>query len=165
MRNFLFAWMATAMAALLAGCAAYGPGDIRTGDDEAAVVKSMGEPAARYPMPGGVVRMAYARGPAGQHTFMLDLGPDGRVISVRQVLGERQFAALTPGITEEELLREIGPPAERRPVGIKPGTIWSYRYPTNECLWYQITIGPDHRLQDGSYGADPRCGERRHPDR
>jgi hypothetical protein len=105
-------------AALLVGCAAYEPGEIR-------------------------------------------VGVDARVASVGQGLGGKQFADLTPGNTEEELLPEIGPPAQRRPVGIGPGLGWNYHYPTNDCLWCAVTVGPDHRYQDGNYDVDPICDERR----
>ena len=68
----------------------------------------------------------------------------------------KQFAALPPGMTEEELLREIGPPSERQ-TARNATTILSYRYPTSLCQWYQITIGPDHRMQGGTIANDPRC--------
>ena len=129
---------------------------VAVGADEPAVVKAMGKPKARHALPGGASRLVYPRGPAGQGTTMVDLGPDGRVTSVREVLGEKQFAALPAGMTEEELLREIGPPSERQK-SRSPTTTWSYRYPTSLCLWYQITIGADHRMQGGTYVADPRC--------
>ena len=128
---------------------------VAVGADEAAVVKAMGKAKARHSLPGGASRLVYPRGPAGQGTTMVDLGPDGRVTSVREVLGEKQFAALPAGMTEEELLREIGPPSEsRRP---RNGMTWGYRYPTSLCQWYQITIGADQRMQGGTYTDDPRC--------
>jgi hypothetical protein len=141
----LSAWLLSAQAATVA-----------VGADEAAVVKSMGKPKARHALPGGATRLVYPRGPAGQGTTMVDLGPDGRVTSVREVLGEKQFAALPPAMTEEELLREIGPPSERQKAR-NGTTTWSYRYPTSLCLWYQITIGADHKMQGGTIAADPRC--------
>jgi hypothetical protein len=87
---------------------------------------------------------------------MVDLGADGRVTSVREVLGEKQFAALPPsGVTEEELLRELGPPSDRRKS--RNTTTWGYRYPTSLCLWNEITFGPDHKAVGGTYAPDPRC--------
>ncbi len=146
---------AVCAAALLTGFTAVSAATVAVGADEPAVVKAMGQPKARHSLPGGVTRLVYPRGPAGQGTTMVDLGADGRVTSVRQVLGEKQFAALPIGMTEEELLREIGPPSERQQS--RGTTTWSYRYPTSLCLWYQITIGADHRMQGGSYGVDPVC--------
>jgi hypothetical protein len=143
---------ATALACLITAQAA----TVAVGADEAAVVKAMGQPKARHGLPGGASRLVYPRGPAGQGTTMVDLGPDGRVTSVREVLGEKQFAALPPsGMTEEELLRELGPPSDRRKS--RNTTTWGYRYPTSLCLWYEITVGLDHRMMGGNYAPDPRC--------
>ncbi len=140
---------------LLAGFTAVDAATVAVGADEPAVVKAMGQPKARHSLPAGATRLVYPRGPAGQGTTMVDLGADGRVTSVRQVLGEKQFAALPIGMAEEELLREIGPPSERQQA--RGTTTWSYRYPTSLCRWYQITIGADHRMQGGSYAVDPVC--------
>ena len=140
---------------ILAGVASVNAATVAVGADEPAVVKAMGKPKARHTLPGGATRLVYPRGPAGQGTTMVDLGADGRVISVREVLGEKQLAALPIGMTEDELLREIGPPSERQKNA--KTTTWSYRYPTSLCLWYQITIGADHRMQGGGIGVDPRC--------
>jgi hypothetical protein len=143
-------------AIILAGCASFNPASVQVGADESAVVKAMGQPVARFSLPGGATRLAYTRGPAGQGNYMVDLGADGRVTSVRQVLSENALAALPVGMTEEELLREIGPPAVRQQLG-NNRTVWSYRFPTSLCLWFQLTIGPDGRLEGGSTGMDPAC--------
>lgn len=144
-------------ALLLAGCASFNPSSVQVGAEEPAVVKAMGEPVARFSLPGGATRLVYTRGPAGQGNYMVDLGADGRVTSVRQVLSENALAALPAGMTEDELLREIGPPAERQQLGNNRAA-WSYRFPTTQCIWHVLTIGPDGRLQGGSTEPDPRCG-------
>lgn len=144
-------------ATVLTGCSAYGPGDLRPGDAQTRVLASMGEPTARYALNGGAARLVYARGPMGQHTWMVDVGADGRVAGVKQVLGEAQFSLLPVGITSDELLREFGPPAHRRGGGRAGGEVWSYRYPTFECRWFQVSLGDDRRVQGGSYGTDPMC--------
>lgn len=157
------------MLATLVSCASYGPDSIGPGDAEAKVLATMGPPAERYALAGGGTRLAYPRGPFGRHTWMVDLGADGRVSAWRQALGEAQFAALQPGTPAEAVLREIGPPAERKPErafnGLMGGERWSYRYPTNDCLWFSVHFGPDGLLRAGTYGVDPMCdpGERASP--
>jgi hypothetical protein len=141
----------------LAACAAYGTGGLQAGMDEAAVVSSMGMPPARYTLPDGGTRLAYARGPYGKHTWMVDLGADGKVREWHQALSEAQFALLKMGIGEEELLRTIGPPSHVSGRGIRPGVVWSYRYPTYECRWFQATLDENRRLVEAGYGVDPAC--------
>ena len=35
--------------------------------------------------------------------------------------------------------------------------VWSWRYPTFDCLWVQVTFNDDGSLRDcGGYGIDPR---------
>ncbi len=144
-------------ALLLGACAAYGPSAIQRGDSEAAVRASMGSPSARYALPDGGTRLAYARGPLGRHTWMIDLDAQQRVVAISQALGSAQFAQLPTGIDRDELLRRLGPPAERRLRGLKPGELWSWRYPTNDCLWFQAELDGDGIFLGGSYGIDPRC--------
>ncbi len=157
LRSLIAGLVAGCGLALLAACASYGPGDLRVGDAEAAVVQSMGPPAARYPLPGGALRLAYARGPFGKHTWMVDLGPDGRVTRWRQVLTEAQFAELQLGTPADEVLLTLGPPARVRPRGLRPGELWSYRYETYECRWFQVVLDEEHKVAEAGYGVDPMC--------
>jgi hypothetical protein len=147
------------VALVLAACAGirYGPNDLNVGDPEAAVVGSMGQPTDRYEMADGVTRLVYARGPAGQHTYMVDVGPDGRVKGWRQALGELEFSRITTGMTAQQVLLEFGPPAQDRPNGPTAGRIWSYRYPTPLCQWFQIEFNRIGRVVASSFEPDPKC--------
>lgn len=155
-------WLALLAAGLLSACVSYGPGALRTGADEYQVAAVMGAPTERYALPDGGTRLAFARGPFGRHTWMVDLDRSRRVVRYEQVLGETSFARLQTGMAEQDVLLAIGPPAERKPVGIKPGEVWSWRYPTNDCLWFQAEFDGARKLRGAGYGTDPRCdaGER-----
>jgi len=146
-------WMA------LAGCVTkdYGTRDLRAGMDEAAVLKEMGPPTDRYKLPDGVTRLVYARGPAGKETYMVDVGPDGRVTAWRQVLSEAAFERVRIGMTAQEMLLEFGPPSEKRPNRPTGGQIWSYRYPTYDCKWFQVEFNGIERVVVWSYQPDPKC--------
>lgn len=141
----------------LAGCAAYGPGELRVGLARTAVLASMGAPTLELPRPEGGTRLVYARGPMGRETYMVDLDTQARVQRWHQALGEAQFAQLPPGLSREELLYRLGPPAESRPAGRLPGEVWSWRYPNNDCLWFQAGLDEQGRYTEGGYGQDPRC--------
>ncbi|MFY9511829.1 MAG: hypothetical protein WAQ05_12750 [Rubrivivax sp.] len=148
-----------ALPALLTACAALAPMP-QPGQDEAAVLQRLGPPTARYPMPAGATRLEYATGPYGRQTWMVDVDAGRRVTAVRQVLNEASFADFqlrAPGMSRDELLRTLGRPGERRRVGWLGGELWSWRFPTNDCLWFQSTIGPDGLVRDGGYGIDPTC--------
>jgi hypothetical protein len=58
----------------------------------------------------------------------------------------------------DELRRTLGRPAYVRGGGWQGGWVWSWRYPTNECFWYQVSILDSGMLRDGgTYGIDPSC--------
>jgi len=69
----------------------------------------------------------------------------------------QQFQARAPGMSRDELLRTLGRPGEVKSGGRQGGEVWSWRYPTNDCLWFQSSIGPDGIVRDGVVGIDPMC--------
>lgn len=141
----------------VAGCAVQPPA---SGLGEAEVLARMGPPTARYVLPEGGQRLEYATGPMGRTTWMVDLGPDGRTRRAEQVLTRSflfAFAQRATGLSQDELLRTLGRPAERRAAGLAGGETWSWRYVTNECLWFQVSVGPDGRVIGGGEGIDPVC--------
>ena len=147
-------------ALLLAGCAGFGPATVRPGHTESAVLAVSGHPTARHAMPDGGTRLEYATGPYGRTTWMIDVDAAGRVSAARQVLQEGFLMGLQgrlPGMPRAELLRTIGSPGERRGGGRQRGEVWSWRYATNDCLWFQVSVGDDGLARDGTFGIDPRC--------
>lgn len=153
--------LALLLAAALAGCASYKPQDIRTGQTEAELQPSMGTPTDRYPLTGGGTRLEYATGPQGRLTWMIDLDSAGRVVQWQQVLNERSFAQVQAnydGMDAQQLRQTLGRPSYVRGGGWQGGQVWSWRYPTNECFWFQVSILDDGKLRDGgAYGIDPQC--------
>jgi hypothetical protein len=142
---------------LLAGCAGYGPSDVRNGQTAEEVARLMGPPTGRYPLAGGAQRLEYARGPMGRHTYMIDLDAAGRVTGWTQVLNETNFNALPTGITREELLLRLGRPSERFYIHWQKRDVWAYRYPINECQWFMVSLDRDQRVVDTGYGIDRSC--------
>jgi hypothetical protein len=143
-------------AALCAGCAAPPP---PAGTAQESVLRDWGRPTARYALGDGTSRLEYATGPYGRTTWMIDVDADGRVTRSRQVLHEAEFLAVqsAQGLTRDGLLRWLGTPGERRSGGRQGGEVWSWRYPTNDCLWFQSAVADDGRVTASSYATDPAC--------
>ena len=93
---------------ILAACASYGPGDLQPGTPIADVAARMGQPTGEYRGPDGTRRVEFARGPFGKHTYMMDVDPQGQVIRWEQVLTEQKFFNLAVGMSEAEVLYNIG---------------------------------------------------------
>lgn len=144
------------LAALCACTTPPSPGQARE-----AVLAAWGAPTGRYTMPAGAERLEYATGPYGRMTWMVDVDGAGRVAQVRQVLNEAHFAqfqARAPGMRRDELLRTLGRPGERHGAGLRGGELWSWRYPTNDCLWFQVTVDTaSDTVRDAGYGIDWTC--------
>jgi hypothetical protein len=116
---------------LLAACASYSGSGLKPGEARLADVQAvMGQPAMRWQEPDGSVRLAYPRGPAGFHTFMVALGPDGRLQSIANVLEENSFARIRAPMTKDEVLHVLGPPDYSRSVyfNARDELVWDWRF-------------------------------------
>jgi len=84
-------------------------GGLRPGIDDAQAVRfEMGNPALIVPLPSGGEAWFYPRGRVGRQTFRAEIGPDGKLNKVEQVLDERHFdQVIANKTTREELLRML----------------------------------------------------------
>ena len=142
----------------LLACATLEPArELRVGMAEAQVSQHMGLPNARHALPNGLTRLEFARGPAGRSTWMVDIDSAGRVLAFEQVLTEASLLRVVSGMSQAELLRMIGRPAHRQ--GEWQGRqTWSWRYPTNDCLWFRVTLSAEGQtLGGGGFMTDPTC--------
>jgi len=111
---------------LLGGCAT-GHSLVPGQSTEADVRAQMGAPTDTRAEADGDRVWEYARGREGFHTYMVRLGPDGRVKEVTQVLTEERLARIVPGkTTRSEVRRLLGPPSFEDAYGV--GQTWSWRY-------------------------------------
>jgi hypothetical protein len=123
-------WIALLTSVLLAACASYSgsglkPGEARLED----VQRLMGPPAMRWQEADGSVQLAYPRGPLGYQTFMVKLGPDGRLQSIAKVLDDAGFSQIHAGLTKEQVLHVLGPPDYGSTVYFKTRDelVWDWR--------------------------------------
>ena len=138
------------LATALAGCAAYtayGGAGLQPGSStEAQVRATMGSPALAFANPDGTRLLAYPRGPLGTQTFMVDIDADGRLRAIRQVLNDDTFYRIQPGLTEEDILRMIGPPGDRMAFSLSGNYAWDYRFVDTwgYTAIFSVTFNRDH---------------------
>ena len=135
------------LAATLAGCASYSGSGLQPGvATEAQVRETMGRPAMEFAEPGGGKRLVYPKGPLGTHTYMADVGGDGRMVAVRQVLDDGVFNDIQPGLTEQDVLRMIGPPGQTMGFPLSGNYAWDYRYTDTwgYLAIFSVTFSPQH---------------------
>jgi hypothetical protein len=129
--NHMRLWIALLSSMLLAACASYSGSSLKPGEARLEDVQAlMGAPALRWQDPDGSVQLAYPRGPIGYHTFMVTLGPDGRLQSITNVLEPAGFARIRPGMTKDQVLRVLGPPNYNLTVYFKARDelVWDWRF-------------------------------------
>jgi len=147
--------MAIAAAALLSACAWAPP---QPGSRVEALHAAWGSPTARYALPEGVQQLEYATGPYGRQTWMVQVDATGRVLQARQVLTEAELMATQAAapLPADALLRRLGTPGERR--GARGGgETWSWRYDTNDCLYFQFSVDAKGMARSGAFAIDPQC--------
>ena len=121
--------IAPSLAAIaLAGCAAITGPSLAPGTPEAQVRASMGAPAMEMRDPDGTRLLYYPRGPLGNHTYVAAIGPEGNLREIANVLNDGTFNAIRPGLTEEQVLRMIGPPREKAYFSNLEQTAWDYKF-------------------------------------
>lgn len=148
---------AAGAAVLAAGCAFMNPAAIPAGAGSAEVTAQLGPPTGEYMLPGGGKRLEYARGPYGKHTWMFDFDTAGRLAKTSQVLTEANFNAIRAGMSSADVLAAIGRPGETSRLAWQRQTVWSYRYETPFCQWFQLGIDASGKVADSGYYPDPRC--------
>ncbi|MCP5229374.1 hypothetical protein [Accumulibacter sp.] len=114
-------------ALLVSACAGYSGSNLTPGVSTLPeVVASMGHPAMAWTNPDGSEQLAYPRGPGGTQTFMAYIGADRRLQRIEQVLDTAHFARIQPGMSQDEVLRVLGP----------SGSIWTQFYSrSNQLAW------------------------------
>jgi len=146
----------TLSSAAIIGCSSYGPSQQLLGKSRAEVRVSMGEPTRQMGLKDGT-RLVYARGPYGLHTYMVDFDRFDIVTEWTQVLHEKNFEKIIPGMLASEVEAIIGPSLQRNVLGRKRGEFWSYRFENSLCVWFQVELDAQGVVRSAGYGIPPEC--------
>jgi len=108
---------------------------------------------ASLPVPGaasepGARTLEYNRQPAGQVNYMITIGPDGRMTSLRQVLTQQNFARVLPGMSMEQVRKMLGRPMKVTPYVLKRETHYDWRYmnPPSTPMIFTVVFDADFRV-------------------
>ena len=145
MRSRISQRLLMAACLLFSGCANL-PG-IAPGTSAAAVEAADGKPFRMWPEAGGGSSWEYPLGPEGRYTYMVRLGPDGRVSRVDQVLGWDTFTLITRGMPMAEVEHLLGRPYSTGTMPMTGQTVWAWRFV--EDVWRRCFYaygGPDGRV-------------------
>jgi hypothetical protein len=117
------------LAVLAAACASYSGSNLRPGTStENDVRATMGAPRLALDNPDGTHELIYPRGPMGNETYIARIGRDGVLQSIHQVLNDGNFDNLPLGISEQEVLRRLGPPRDTMAYSLSHTHSWDWKY-------------------------------------
>ena len=171
-RTHTITHLATALVLLgaalaLAACDPQRISELKEGvSTEADVRDRFGAPENVWDEPGGARTFEYNRQPAGQVNYMATIGPDGRLVALRQVLTPETFARVLPGMRMDAVRRLLGKPAKVTPYELSRETHadWRYLKPPNQAMVFTVVYGADQvvlRTQTGvDLGAPENVGGR-----
>ncbi len=148
-------WLTAAtMALTLLGCDQQRIDALEEGvSTEAEVRAQFGQPTTIWPEADGARTFEYNRQPQGNQNYMITIGPDGTMTALRQVLTPHVFEQVRPGMSQEQVRRLLGQPAQRTTYDLKQETDWDWRWmdPPTRQMVFTVTFGSDGRvLRSGS---------------
>lgn len=154
---FKRSWSVLLSVCVLAACSSYPPLTDLSSLTQDQLINRMGPPQTQRALADGHVRLEYPAGAYGKQTWFVDFDATGHAIRSEQVLTEKNFNQITPGMTQDEVRQRLGAPGEIRGLARSRGVIWSYRYENPFCQWFQVEIAIDNTVRSAGYGEPPEC--------
>lgn len=150
-------------AGLLAACDEQRSARLEEGlSTEADVRKQFGEPVVVVEHADGSKLLDYPRQPEGTTNYQIEIGADGKLSSLRQLLSPANFAKVQPGMSQDAVRRLLGRPAKQWQFPTKPGeSVWDWRFEEAQTRKvFSVTFGPDLAVlstatADDTRGSDP----------
>jgi hypothetical protein len=121
-----------------------------------ALVARMGQPDLERRMDTGS-RLEFPRGPFGTQTWFVYFDAAGQATRAEQVLTEKNFSRIGPGMAQDEVRQLLGRPSEVQGLGRARGVVWSYRYDNYFCNWFQVELTLQQQVRSTGYGQTPEC--------
>jgi outer membrane protein assembly factor BamE (lipoprotein component of BamABCDE complex) len=161
-RRLCAAWAAVFSAAALCGCVSYSGSSLKPGQSTLQDVRAtMGEPAMQWAGADHSLQLSYPRGPAGFHSYMVYLDPAGRLQRIQNVMDPASFYRISPGMTEEQVLRILGPsvPSWTSYFAARRELVWEWRYcdEFSKRARFDVLFDGDSHTVRTSYGAAELC--------
>jgi outer membrane protein assembly factor BamE (lipoprotein component of BamABCDE complex) len=119
-----------------------------------------GQPEAVWDGAGGEQILEYNRQPAGRRNWQVVLDADGKLLRTEQVLSERNFAQVQPGMPMEAVRKLLGKPAKQIPYELQNEVHWQYKYlgdnGVDEMLFTVVFVPSTMAVKSASGGPDPQ---------
>ncbi len=142
---------------LLGGCDQFGrplewPGldKLKPGEStEMDVRQVLGMPDKVVDQANGGKQLQFPKGPEGFATFFAEIGPDGKLIGVRNVLKQEFFQQVRTGMNKVEVTALLGRPARERGYPLKQQTTleWKFADSSPENKYFIVFFDKDGKVE------------------
>lgn len=151
-------WLVVFAAMALVGCDPQRVAKLEEGvSTEVEVRKQFGDPVTITTGPDGSRTLDYPRQPEGWTNYVITIGPDGKMSSLRQLLTADNLARVRPGLSQLEVRQLLGRPARMQRLELKRQEVWEWRFkPVNEARLFRVTFDSDGRVLETATAEDPR---------
>jgi outer membrane protein assembly factor BamE (lipoprotein component of BamABCDE complex) len=125
---------------------------------EVDVRKQFGDPVTVTVEADGSRTMDYPRQPEGWTNYVIKIGPDGKMSSLRQLLNPDNFAKVKPGLGQQEVRNILGRPAKTMPFALKQEEVWDWRFKQHgqESKMFSVTFDATGKVVGTAIADDPR---------
>lgn len=125
---------------------------------EVDVRRQFGDPVTVTVEPDGTRTMDYPRQPEGWTNYVIKIGPDGKMSSLRQLLNPDNFAKVKPGLSQQDVRNILGRPAKTVPYALKKEEVWDWRFKQNgqESKMFSVTFDASGKVLATAVGDDAR---------
>jgi outer membrane protein assembly factor BamE (lipoprotein component of BamABCDE complex) len=125
---------------------------------EVEIRKQFGDPVTVTVSPDGTRTLDYPRQPEGWTNYVIQIGPDGKMSSLRQLLNPDNFARVKSGLSRDEVRRLLGRPAKMVRYDLKNEEVWDWRFKQGgvESKMFSVTFDAQGHVLASAVGEDPR---------
>ncbi len=147
-----------AAGALLGGCDPQRVEKLEEGvSTEVEVRRQFGDPVTVTVAADGSRVFDYPRQPEGWTNYVITIGADGKMSSLRQLLNPTNFARVLPGQDAGQVRQLLGRPAKMQRFDLKDEEVWDWRFRDGQASRiFSVTFGGDGRVSGTATGDDPR---------
>lgn len=124
---------------------------------EADVKRLFGEPKKVTVAADGTRTLDYPKQPEGFANYVMVIGADGKLKSLRQLLNPDNFAKVQPGMSRDEVVNLLGPFARERRFDLKNETLVEWRYRDQQDVkLFGVTFDAGGRVLSTASVLDPK---------
>ena len=124
---------------------------------EADVKRLFGEPKTVTIAADGTRTLDYPKQPEGFANYVMVIGPEGKLKSLRQLLNPDNFAKVQPGMDRDAVIKLLGPFARERRFDLKKETLVEWRFrEAQEARMFGVTFDEGGKVVSTATVVDDR---------